>query len=82
VKEALGWAGMLMLGLCALPLLLATLRDGHANGIDPFFLALWLGGEVTMLCHVLLSGTTKPILANYIANTFMVSVIGMYRWFS
>ncbi len=79
-RTVIGYVGAVSLALCALPLLLATVRDGHANGVDPVFLALWLGGEVAMLWHVLLVGATLPVKLNYIANSLMVSVVGWYRF--
>jgi hypothetical protein len=80
MKEALGYLGFVLLATCAGPLVLTTIQQGHANGIDSTFLALWLAGEVAMLGHVSLTGATFPIRANYVANTIMVSIISWYKW--
>jgi len=80
VSTALGYLGMVCLGMCALPLLLHTITVGNAAAVEPRFLALWLTGEVSMLCHILHEGATWPVKLNYIANAFMVGVIGCYRW--
>lgn len=75
-----GWLGMMCLGLCAVPLVIATVRAGNADSVDPGFLGLWLVGEISMLWHVLETGASWPVKLNYIANAAMVSVIGYYRW--
>jgi hypothetical protein len=81
VKEILGYLGTALLSLCAFPLVVATIKAGHADGIDPGFLALWFAGEVAMLAHVLPNGATRPIRINYFANAIMVGIIGWYKWF-
>lgn len=80
MKNALGNIGTVLLGACGLPLLMATIRVGHANGVDPVFLALWLGGELAMLGHVLLDRASIQVRLNIIANTIMVGTIGWYKW--
>lgn len=76
---ALGYLGALSLGLCAAPLVWRTVRDGHARGVDPWFLGLWLLGEAVMLAHVSLVGSSWPVFVNYAANVGMVGLIGWYK---
>ncbi len=76
-----GWIGMLCLGACAAPLMLEAVKAGHTD-INPWFLFLWLTGEVSMLIHVLLKKASVPLIVNYTANVGMVGVIAWYRWVS
>lgn len=77
---ALGFVGALCLGLCAVPLMWRSVRDGHARGVDPWFLGLWLVGEVLMLWHVALTAGSAPVFFNYAANALMVGVVARYKW--
>lgn len=75
-----GYLGALCLALCALPLLLHTIRVGNANDVEPNFLALWLTGEILMMFHTRATKASLPVQINYIANAAMVGVIGCYKW--
>ncbi len=78
--QVAGWLGGALLACCALPLVVSTVRDGHAHGVDPVFLALWFSGEAAMLVHVLFVEASLPLKLNYIANVIMVGIVGWYRW--
>lgn len=80
VRELLGFAGAVALAVCAAPLMIQTVVDGHANGVNGGFLALWLIGEVIMLAYVLLEHLPLPLILNYAANVLMVGVVGWYKW--
>lgn len=75
-----GYLGALLLAACALPLLFQTVRDGHARGVNGWFLFLWLTGECSMMTHVVLIHGSAPLILNYAANVAMVGVVGWYRW--
>ena len=78
---AIGALGVLVLSLCTVQLLVRTIRDGHANGVDPWFLGYWLGGLLLMLVHTVGASAPWPVILNYGLNTLMVGVVGWYRWF-
>jgi uncharacterized protein with PQ loop repeat len=80
VMAILGYLGALLLGACALPLLVRTLRDGHARGVSALFLVSWFLGECLMLAYVvLLPALSIPLFANYLANVLMVGLVCFYR---
>lgn len=69
-----------MLAVCAAPLTIQTIVDGNANGVNGWFVALWLMGEAIMLVYVLLEKLPLPLILNYAANVVMVGTIGWYKW--
>ena len=79
MTQFLGYLGFVLLSLCALPLVISTVRAGNANRIDPWFLGLWFFGEVAMLGHAVMAEATWPLQLNYIANAVMVGMIVWYK---
>lgn len=78
--SALGFVGAVVLAVCAAPLTIQTVIDGHADGVNGWFLALWLIGELVMLVYVLLERLTLPLILNYAANVAMVGIVSVYKW--
>lgn len=70
----LGWLGMALLALCAVPLAVDAYR-GRLRGVSALFLWLWWLGEVAMLAHVVLSRGSQALFANYAANVAMVGFV-------
>lgn len=80
--EAVGWVGQLCFAICALPQAIQAYKDGHSNGVNPLFLLLWLVGEVLSLIYVGIAySDAKPIIANYIVNLSLLSVILYFKFF-
>ena len=78
MTKAATWFGGLLLAWCGVPLLIQTISDGHANGISPSFLLIWLAGEVLMLF-----GTWRlkenALRVNFMLNIVIISSILLYR---
>lgn len=74
----MGWLSATCLGLCALPQVYKSIRNGNSGSISWIFLWLWFVGEVAGLAYVL-PKMDWPLVANYAANSVMVGVILWYR---
>lgn len=71
-----GSTGTLLLILCGVPLLVATLRAGHARGVSGLFLAVWLAGEIFVGAYVLSVDPINWLLfANYAGNALLVAAV-------
>jgi uncharacterized protein with PQ loop repeat len=79
VIELCGYVGAALLAFCAVPLLIKTIRDGHARGVSLGFLLMWAVGEALTLRYVAEVSPTVPLIANYIVNLSMVLVVLGYR---
>jgi uncharacterized protein with PQ loop repeat len=79
--ETLGYSGAILLAICALPQMIMSIIDGHANGVSHLFLLSWYIGEILMLVFCLETiGFGGPLVYNYIANVIMLSVIVKYKY--
>lgn len=78
MRNLLGWVGAASLSLCAVPQAWQSIEQGHSDGINLWFLALWTVGEI---CLLLYSYPLKrwPLTLNYIFNLLCLSVIIFYR---
>lgn len=72
--EFLGWISSLLLGVCAIPQGLKTLRTRTARDISWAFLSLWGGGEVVGIAYAYGLDST-PLLFNYVLNTIIIGYI-------
>ena len=82
VAQALGWLGSLAFMLCAIPQAVQCWRQGHARGISPTFLCIWLIGEVCMLTAVPMQcGWVPWLMMGYIGNTACLLIIFHYYLF-
>lgn len=78
--ELVGYLGAVLLAGCGIPLLVATIRARHARGLDPWFLGMWLTGELALLAYVLVTGPSAPLVINYALNAAIVGVVSAFRW--
>jgi uncharacterized protein with PQ loop repeat len=79
MSALLGWIGSIGFALCGIPQVVQCVRQGHARGLSPWFLGLWLLGEICYVTAVLLEfGWVAWMLTNYIAN--ILSIILMLRY--
>lgn len=78
IIEIMGWAGALMLGICALPQAISSYRNKDSSGISLSFLMLWLGGEVLTLLYIVSTSMQLPLVVNYLFNILCLSVILFY----
>jgi uncharacterized protein with PQ loop repeat len=81
--EFSGWTGALLLSLCGIPLVIASLKDPKVAKSTPLlFLHAWLWGEVLLLlytCIRLPLEDTLPVLVNYSVNIVCILVVLMQR---
>jgi hypothetical protein len=78
--EFFGYAGAVLLAICAFPQMVMCAIDGHARGISNLFLLSWYFGEIFMLWYCMATfGANNPLFYNYLANTVMLSVIVRYK---
>ena len=78
--ELLGYIGSICFAICALPQAYQSYKDKHSDGVNTYFLVLWLVGEIFSLIY----GLTKdvpPIIMNYIGNLILISVILYFKLF-
>jgi uncharacterized membrane protein YraQ (UPF0718 family) len=74
--ELAGTIGALLLVWCGVPLLIATVRAGHARGVSGAFLAAWLAGELLVGAYVLAAPRVDWLLgANYACNALIVAIV-------
>lgn len=79
--ELIGYAGSILLGVCAVPLAWDTHRKGYDNTNGPF-LYTWFLGDVCMLYHVIANVPFDgPLILNYSFNTLLLLIILKNRFF-
>jgi uncharacterized protein with PQ loop repeat len=77
--DLIGWIGSIAFAICGLPQAWECFRNKTAKGISPFFVILWLIGEVCYVISVLLKfGWVTWMMFNYLANIISVAVIVFY----
>jgi uncharacterized protein with PQ loop repeat len=79
VIELCGYVGAALLAFCAVPLLIKTVRDGHARGVSLWFMVLWVTGGGMTGVYVALTNPSVPLLANYALNEAIALVVLFYR---
>lgn len=78
--ELLAWSGAICFALCAVPQVVQTIRDGHAKGLAPSFLAMWFYGEIVMITYTLPRWeTNQQVMANYLLNFICLCVMIYYK---
>ena len=76
--EAFGWIGSILFAICALPQAIQCYQDGHAKGLNWFFLLAWLFGELFTIVYIW-PKQDYPLLFNYFLNLVFMSVILRYK---
>lgn len=79
VLEAIGWIGSVCLATCSIPELYDSIQKGH-NSSSPWFLYLWLVGEVFLLIYVV-PKREYPLIFNYLFNIILISGLVYYNAF-
>lgn len=72
--EMIGWLGSIFLALCAVPQLIKSYNEGHADGLSWGLLSLWLIGEALTLVYVF-PKADWPLIFNYGVNIALLLVI-------
>jgi uncharacterized protein with PQ loop repeat len=76
--ETIGWMGSILFAICGLPQAIQCAKDGHARGLNWFFLLAWLGGEILTIIYVW-PKSDWPLLANYMVNLVFLAVMLRYK---
>jgi uncharacterized protein with PQ loop repeat len=76
--EIVGWIGSVLFAICAFPQALQVYRDGHAKGLNWFFLLAWFFGEIFTMAYVLPKGDI-PLISNYVVNIGFLGVILYFK---
>lgn len=76
--ELVGWIGSLLFALCGLPQALQSIREGHSNGLNWFFLLAWLFGELLTVAYVM-PKHDWPLLFNYGTNLIFLGIMTAYK---
>ena len=79
--DTIGWFGSLMFAICGLPQAIQCARDGHANGLNWFFLIAWLLGEICTIIYVWPTGD-YILLSNYCVNLVFLAIMLRYKIYS
>jgi len=80
IATTIGWLGSICFAACGIPQAIRCARQGHADGLSPWFLAFWLLGEVCYVAAVLMEfGWVGWMMVNYIVNLICLFVIWRYR---
>jgi len=74
----LGYISTICLGLCSIPLLFKTIKDGHCKGISSSFLFLWTVGELAGLIYVI-PMKDIPLISNFLFNTIATGILVGYK---
>ena len=79
--KLIGILGSALFAICGFPQALACYRQGHARGLDPWFLWAWLLGEVLTGIYVY-STVDAPwiLLSNYMVNGMFLLVIFRFKY--
>jgi len=79
MADFIGWTGSIAFAICGIPQAWECYKNGSARGINPFFIILWLIGEVCYVASVLMKfGWVNWMMFNYIVNIFSITVIIYY----
>ncbi len=80
MDELIGYIGSLLLAACGLPQVYKSFKDKHSDGLNFWFILLWLVGEYLTLAYVLIKQISSiPLLANYIISVITTSIIMYYK---
>jgi uncharacterized protein with PQ loop repeat len=76
--ETIGWLGAILFAICGLPQAWQCAKDGHSRGLNWFFLAAWLGGEILTIIYIW-PKQDYPLLFNYLLNLVFLGVMIRYK---
>lgn len=77
----LGWLGGLCLASCGFPAAVQAYREGHAKGLNLWFLILWTLGEIFTIFAITSDAPLGYLLFNYGSNLVFLAIIWRYKIF-
>ena len=81
MMEILGWAGSILLALCAIPQAYKSFSEKETSGISISFLWMWFIGEWMAMVYVFFERFSLPLLLNYWSNIILITIIIWYYYF-
>ena len=75
----IGLFGTLMLSFCGIPQALKSIKEKSSKGVSLLFLLMWLFGEVFVFYYVMKTSLDFILLANYLLNIVLVTIILFYK---
>jgi uncharacterized protein with PQ loop repeat len=77
INELIGWAGGVVLSICAVPQVYRTWKTKRAGDLSWGFLLLWFVGEIFTFFYIIASDIMNnlehwPLYLNYFFNTLLV----------
>ena len=79
MADIIGWIGSVAFAVCGLPQAWECFKNKSAKGINPYFIGLWLIGEICYVVSVLMKfGWVHWMMFNYTVNIFSIAVITFY----
>ena len=79
IVELVGWLGAVFLAICSFPQTIKNIKQGNATNLSPYFIWLWLLGELLTLIYVLADKFSWPLFFNYSLNlTFSIILLKLY----
>ena len=77
----LGWAGSILLALCAIPQAYKSYQERQTSDISASFLWMWFIGEWFAMFYVFFEKYSLPLLLNYASNIVLIAVIMWFYYF-
>jgi hypothetical protein len=76
----IGYIGSILLGICAVPELIRTVRDSRCH-VGWGMLLSWYLGEIFVFIHIWNTSKDQALLLNYSTNILILSVMIYYKIF-
>ena len=77
----LGWAGSILLALCAIPQAYKSFTERKTSDISASFLWMWYLGEWMAMTYVFVEKFSLPLILNYGSNIILISIIMWFYYF-
>ena len=77
----LGWAGSILLALCAIPQAYKSYKERQTSDISASFLWMWFIGEWFAMFYIFFEKYSLPLLLNYASNIVLIAVIMWFYYF-
>lgn len=76
-----GYIGAAGFAVCAIPQVWQVYKDKHADGMNNYFILLWVIGELGTLIYVAGTiGFLNPLFLNYASNLIWLVIILYYKY--
>lgn len=80
--EIIGWIGILLFCLCAIPQTIKSWKEKSAKGISWAFLIMWISGEILTTIYTIFQPIILiPLVVNYIVNIFLIGIIIYWKFY-